>query len=365
MPRPRNEEARVLGPSLVEIRGVQYWRIIVVTPDAPDPKKRKLARYYRSENDANEDAQAAREQIVKTRTVALEDAITGYEQHLKDKGTIGYEETVRRLRAFFPDLAMFLSRVTPERAGEYYDAFRQRERHDGKPISASYHRAALINARSFVRWCIKQGWLRDNPFDKVEGIGKRKKGKRKPTGNELQKWFDYVMGRAEKGHDAAIAVMLQFALALRSSDLTRRLVRDVDLNATQLIVEDGKTEESNEPRIIPDDLQPMLRAFVAGRDVMEPLFKTTRTESGHHDDHWIWQAQERFCRLAKVPHFCPHALKGVSGTILAKRGAAGNAVMDHLSHRKDTTTFGHYVDRKVVEATQAGQAFKLIAGGRR
>lgn len=294
-------------------------------------------------------------------------AIDEYKRHLADKETIGYEETIRRLRLFFPDHDMMLGRVTAERGKKWYDAFRARTLADGKtPISVAYHRAALINARSMITFCVDEmKWLNDNPLAKVKGVGKRKSGKRKPTGNELRQWYTFVWARVERGDDAAIAIMLQLALALRSSDLCRRLVRHVDMDGTQLIIDDGKSEKSNEPRLIPDKLRPHVQQLVAGRSAVEPLFKTERTANGHHGDHWLWQAQERFCRLARVPHFCPHSLKGVSGTVIAKRGAAGNIVMDHLSHEEDATTFRHYVDRGLVEGVQAEQAFKLIAGGRK
>jgi integrase len=155
------------------------------------------------------------------------------------------------------------------------------------------------------------------------------------------------------------------SMALRSSDLTRRLVRDADLDCTQLNVEDGETEASNEPRPIPDTLQPFVRELVAGRDPLEPLFPTPYTEDGHHTRRWLEEGMKRFCEAAGVPYFCPHALKGVSGTVLAKRGAAANSVMEHLSHEEDATTFRHYVGRAVIEGAQAEQAFKVIAGGKR
>lgn len=318
-----------------------------------------------------------RAQLARFGTTTIGQAIDAYADHLKAKGTIGYGETIRRLCLFFGDIELRISRITPERGKALYEKFRDRTvehykkdgtpaKDHGKPISVSYHRAALINARSFCTWTIEEhGWLRDNPFSKVKGIGKRKSGKHKPRGNELFTWFDYVWKRVEQGHESAIAVMLQLSLALRSSDLTRRLVRDVDMNGTQLIVEDGKTEESNEPRVIPEELRPHVQRLVAGRDLSEPLFKTTRTEDGHHDDHWLWQAQERFCRLAKVPRFCPHSLKGVSGTIVAKQGATGAIVMNHLSHRDQKTGRRHYVDGAVIEAAQAEQAFKVFAGGKK
>jgi len=364
MPRPTDERARVLGPYKVPSRKHAPWRLIAIhNPTAERASDRQTTSHYPTEAAALEEKRNIEERIC---NITIGMAINEYEQHLQEKQTIGYAETIRRLRLFFPDHDMMLGRITAERGKKWYERFRERKRHDGEPISVAYHRAALINARSMLTWCIdERHWLRDNPLAKVKGIGKRRSGKRKPTGNELRAWYAFVWARVERGDDAAIAIMMQLAMALRSSDLTRRLVRDVDLDGTQLIVEDGKSEKSNEPRIIAEKLRPHVQRLVVGRGSMEPLFKTTRTKDGHHDDHWLWQAQERFCRLAKVPHFCPHALKGVSGTVLAKRGAGGDLVMEHLSHEDQKTTRRHYVDGGVIEAAQAEQAFKVIAGGKR
>lgn len=360
--RHRDERARVLGPYYVKSR--DQWRLIVIhNPTAEHAEDRQAVAHYPTESAALEEKRTIEERIC---NITIGMAIEEYERHLAEKETIGHEETIRRLRLFFPDHDMMLGRITAEKGKKWYDAFRARLRHDGDPISVAYHRAALINARSMLKFCkAEMHWISVNPLEDVEGKGKRKSGKRKPTGNELQQWYAYLWDRVQKGNDAALALMLELAIALRSGDICRRLVRDVDLDGTQLIIEDGKSEKSNEPRFIPDKLQPYVRALVANRNALEPLFKTTRTESGHHDPHWLWQAQERFCRLAKVPHFCPHSLKGVSGTIIAKRGAAGNLVMEHMSHENEKTTRRHYVDSGVIEAAQAEQAFKVIAGGKR
>lgn len=361
MGRHREERARVLGPYYVKSR--DQWRIIVVhNPAAERAEDRQAVAHYPTEAAALEEKQRIEESIC---NVTIDMAIKSYETFLAEKETIGYEETIRRLLLFFPDHEMMVGRITAERGKKWYDAFRARKKKDGETISVSYHRAALINARSMLSYCVEQKWLPENPFVKVKGVGKRKSGKRKPTGNELRTWYAYVWQRAKNGHEPALAVVMELAMALRSSDITRRLVRDVDLDGTQLIIEDGKSEKSNEPRFIPDELQPLVLRLIAGRKPTEPLFKTTRTDDGHHGDHWIWQAMERFCRLAGVPHFPPHALKGISGTILAKRGAAGNLVMEHLSHEDEKTTRRHYVDSSVIEAAQAEKAFKVISGGKR
>jgi integrase len=363
MPRPR-EEARVIGPTWLEKQG--YWRIVVHTPEAPDPTKRKLARYYRDEDDANRDAEAARKQVDRARNVAVEDAIDSYEQHLQDKGTIGHAETIRRLHLFFEEhVKTPISRITSDRAGELYESFRQRKKRNKEPISVDYHRATLINARSFSRWCIKQGWLHANPFDGVEGVGRRNAGKEQHTGSEAQRFYQWCLDKAEAGDDAATGVLMALLMALRSSDITRRLVRDVDLDCTVLRVWDGKTKKSNRPRKIPRVLQPLLRRLVEGRKAFEPLFKTPYTEDGRHTHRWLQQAMVRFCRDAGVPYVCPHALKGTSGTLAAEMGELGDRIADHLSHEETGTTRRHYVEAGALEQAQADRALTVIVGGKK
>jgi integrase len=362
MPRRRDERNRVLGPTWCPSIG--YWRVVVVTPAAPDPKDRRTPSFYREKDEADEVAEQLRLKLLQLEAITLQHAVTQYEQHLVDKNTIGYVETIRRLRAFFPDLQLLVGRVTPERAREYYEVFRRRLRPDGKPISVSYHRAALINARSLFTWCVEKGWITLNPFAAVKGIGKRKRGKDKHTVDELKKIFLFCLDRAAD-HDAELAVLSAFLLALRSSDLTRRVVRDVDAGATQLNIHDGKSDKTNEPREIPVALQPFYRARVQGRKPFEPLFPTPYTKSGHHTRRWLEEAMVRICEAVGVPYRCPHSLKSAAGTVLAKRGALANQIVDHLSHTEGSTTFGHYVDRALVDQAQAERVFQVIAGGKR
>ena len=79
---------------------------------------------------------------------------------------------------------------------------------------------------------------------------------------------------------SALAIMMKQTMALRSSDLTRRVVRDIDLGGAQLQMSGGKTENSNRPRHIPTILQPFVRELIKDRPPFDPLFKTPYTESG-------------------------------------------------------------------------------------
>ncbi len=364
----RRQEPRIIGPTEVDIRGTTYWRIIQITPGAKDPKFRRIAKHYRDRVEADTEAQKLRGVIERTRALALDDAIKAYQQHLHDDGTSAqsYTETVRRLRAFFPDLTASVGSIRADRAAELYEAFRKRLRPDGEPISVSYHRAALINARSLYKWCAKQGWVAANPFAEVEGIGRRNAGKAQHTGSETQALYRYCLQRAEGGDLAALGVLMALLMALRSGDITRRLVRDVDLDATVLRVWKGKTQKSNRPREVPEVLQPMLRELVAGRQAFEPLFPhRVKGEVRHHTRRWLEEAMVRFCRGAGVPYVCPHALKGTAASILAETGELSNRIADHLSHEDEATTKRHYEASGVAEAAQAKRAFGVIAGGKR
>jgi integrase len=142
--------------------------------------------------------------------------------------------------------------VTPQRAQSFYDEFRV-----GR--SVDYHRNTLAEARSFMRWCIKQGWTTVNAFENVEGVGRRKTGKRQLTGDEARKLYAWLMWKVSRraneseirDSDAALACLLCLTLALRQKDVRQRLVRDVDLDATLLRISGGKTKASNRPRRVP------------------------------------------------------------------------------------------------------------------
>jgi integrase len=206
-----------------------------------------------------------------------------------------------------------------------------------------------------------------NPFAMVEGVGRRNAGKEQHTGDEVRRLYALLLPLTEQdtlAGQSALACLMAVLMALRSSDITRRVVRDVDLDATVLRVTKGKTAKSNRPRKVPDILQPMLRRLVAGRGPLEPLFRSSWTESGHHTRRWLGQALEKFCEAAGVPRVVPHALKGTAGTLLAEAGELADRIADHLSHEEVGTTRKHYVEAGVVEAAQAARALKVIAGGR-
>jgi integrase len=258
---------------------------------------------------------------------------------------------------------MLVGQVTPERGRAYYDAFRSRPRPDGKPISVDYQRDTLINARSFLAWCVEQGFAPVNVLASVKGVGRRNAGKQQHTGDEARRLYSLCIDRARAGDHSALGVLMALTMALRSGDLYRRQVRDLDLDASVLRISHGKTGKSNRPRRVPEVLRPMLREMAKGRAATAPLFWTPYTEDGYHTHKWLWESMARFCKLAGVPRVCPHSLKGAAGNILADTGAAAEVIADHLSHEKTETTMRHYVEAGRVEEEKAARGLRLIAGG--
>lgn len=359
----RDTRPTVWGPTWIESKG--RYRVLVVTPTEDGQGRRRSARWFVEEGEAEDFKESITTKLSRFTRVTVSDAIDLYEQHLKDKGTIGYGETIRRLRAFLPQ-EITIGRVTPERAKAYYESFRTRLRPDKEPISVAYHRAALINVRSFMTWCIEQGWIELNPFSKVKGIGKKNRGKPQLTGDEIIRWYAYCLARARDGDRAALGCLMAFTSALRSGDLCRRIVRDVDMGGTVLRVSGGKTLASNRPRAIARDLQPLVKILVAGRSPDEPLFpRHVKGQIHHHTRRWLEQAMERFCAGAGVPYVCPHSLKGSASSILIEEGYSADAVARHCSHESRSTTEQHYITPGAVEDARQRKALKVMNGGKK
>lgn len=324
--------------------------------------RRRITRWLGSEEEALEVVKQVEDGIAYRNSSTLSSVIDQYEQHLAEAETIGHGETIRRLRLFFTSPERRISRISADEAETLYEAFRARKRPDGKPISVSYHRSTLINARSMFKWARKRGMIATNPFVDVEGVGRRSRGKEQWTGDEAKRFYRFALSRAKDGDKNALACLMLLLMGLRSSDVCRRVVRDVDMGGSVLRVSEGKTKKSDRPRHVPGALRSMLAKLAKGRDPFEPLFKTPYRADGHHTRRWLEQALDKLCTAAKVPRVVPHSLKGVSGSILAETGELADRIADHLSHEDTATTRKHYVRDGALEAARRNKGLAAICG---
>lgn len=317
-----------------------------------------------------------------TRTVG--EAIDAYLTCLKDdKGNKADSLTVTaiRLRQFFGShLDDALEVLTPPTCRKLYAKLRETKRTKSGPnktrvetdefLSVDTCNNTLLEGRSFAKWCLEEKkWLRNgNPLAGIKGKGKRKHGKPQLRFDDARTWTAKAMELAEKGDDGALAALMTLFMANRASEITKRKVDDVDNNGTILWITAAKTEESNGALPIPDDLQPLLRRRVEGRERGEYIFLAAPAPNGKQRPHWRnWPRAnvKRICKLAGVPVVCAHAMRGLHSTLAYERGTVGNLVAESMRHRDESITKESYAKPAAVRKGQQQRALKALAGGKK
>jgi integrase len=264
--------------------------------------------------------------------------------------TTGY-----RLRAFFPDLDELLSQLTDTRCKKLYDELTARTKTDT-------HRNSLAEVKTFLSWCVKEGWLPANPAAKVEPTGKRKKGKKQHRPSEASQFYEQALVEAAAGSDGSFAAAVVLALGLRQNAITHRRVRDVDVLTHKLFIEGDKSDAGERSVKIPDDLWPHFAARIEERGSEEPLLPAA-SRSGFHQKGWVNDHTKRLCSALELPAICGHALRGTHASIAEEGGVTGEAVVKQLGHRKLATTRGHYSRVESVEAGRRDRVLRVLSGG--
>jgi hypothetical protein len=96
---------------------------------------------------------------IEERTTAT--ALVEYTAHLAEKGDkpVSIEVTRWAIVHIFPDESALRS-LNAKRCATLYDEPRTRpSARTGRPLAADTHRNALAQAKSFLAWCVKRGWI--------------------------------------------------------------------------------------------------------------------------------------------------------------------------------------------------------------
>jgi integrase len=96
-------------------------------------------------------------------------------------------------------------------------------------------------------------------------------------------------------------------MGVRVSEVTDRVVRDLDANASVLVVPHGKTENARRRLLVPAALRPLLLAHARGKAAQASLLGITRYAA----DYWT----RKLCALAGVPVVSMHGLRGTNATL--------------------------------------------------
>jgi integrase len=289
MPRPKAGE-RVLGP----YKHYGKWRVIHFHPGrvGPDGREQTIEDVA-----TEEDALILKkvwQKTVDNPALTVAKAMVAFLAHKREdqreEATIaGYTWA---LEAMFPDReTMLVSELArPEKCLALYTKLRKgRAKTRDGAFATDSHRNILVMSRSFVRWCaaFPQRYLTRNGFEEIKGIGRRNRGKPKLTIDEARRFLSTAAVRANAGDQGAVAAMMTLLLGMRTSEVARRRVRDVDDDGRLLRImrqrqlgQRTKTDSSQRNIALPPFLQPYLQALIKGKRPTDWLWDPIRNGSG-------------------------------------------------------------------------------------
>lgn len=329
--------------------------------------------------------------------VIIAEALVGYEAYLKsdDKedgpnrpGSI--YQTMRKLATMFPDDTLMVEALTPAKCEALYTDLRTRNAPRTKrPYAAAYHRLALSEARTFLGWCVAQKYLATNPLAGVKGRGRINKRKNQLRIDQARLWLKAAHHQARDGQQGAVAAMMAMLMGLRASEITNRLVMDVDddcsrlhvtavVNTAGAVTWEPKTDGSDGILDIPPELQGYIREVHGGRPQHEPLWTRTYTKrrsvqlhgagpvAVEHWRGWVRGWVLRICKLAGVARVTAHDMRRLYGTVAYMGGAreAEQRAQAGLRHTEWTTSDGHYVAGEAQQRLGQAAALAVLKGGK-
>lgn len=355
MPRRKRGE-RVLGPYPHR----RKWRLRIVAANGE-----RRSRTFATRERAEIYKRSFEEDVQESPTVGV--ALDAYEKHLTEKGNKpnSVKLTTHRLRRFFAKhLEYDLSLLTRGEGERMYTALR------ATGVSPDTHRNSLIEARSFLRWCGTKAWLEKNPLDGIEGVGRRSHGKAQLRIDEARLWEAKALELAYAGELGAVAALMALKMGLRASEITTRIVRDLDDGGRLLWIPDAKTRAGRRTVAVHPSLVEFLLEATQGKSRQSPIFQVPREgrPPGFHWRDWPREWVQRICELAAVPVVTAHGMRGLCATLSSIEALAGvapdlEAIAKRFGHTSYRVTAQSYADREAVERAKVERSWKVLDGG--
>lgn len=240
-------------------------------------------------------------------------------------------------------------------------------RRAGKRRADDTHRNALSVCKDWSAWCVKQRWLRADPFAEVEPVGRKVLGADKPrlTVDESRKLDAYC--RAHPTDPGAVLTLGYLLLGPRASELVRRDVRDLDDGGKLLWIGKTKTAKGRRRLLVPEELRVLLLQFAKDRPSDAPLFVSAESRRWPAGRRWTrnmaYNHVRRICAAAGVPVLSPQAMRRTQATLATDAGATGLMVAEHLGHESPAITHRAYIEPSAARDAQIERASQVIAGG--
>jgi integrase len=292
-----------------------------------------------------------------TRTIGQ--AVNLYLEHLQRYGSKGRPLQPRSLETAKCRLIAFLQLVkgdrplaglTPAAARKLYgERIRQ-------GVRADTHRGELSVAKGMGAYGVEAGWWRHNPFEGVRPEGTKSAGKPTLKVDDARQFFTVALDEYACSGGPGLPCAILLVLGLRVSELSERIVDDVNAEPCALNVPKGKTKAARRWLAIPAPLGSLVLEHIKGKARDERLFSYSRYALYHH--------VKRLCAMAGVPEISPHGLRGSAASNVLEVGGSLSEISRALGHESVGVTVRHYVRPGLVESAEAKRKADLLTGGR-
>jgi site-specific recombinase XerD len=209
-------------------------------------------------------------------------------------------------------------------------------------VSAGSAKGRVAELRSILRFLYLQGITPLRLGTAVPPVGGWRFATLPPpamTAAEVQRLLDSVDRSGDVGIRDFAIMMLVARLGLRSIEVARLELRDVDWRAGELVVRGKGRRQDRLP--LPAEVGEALVAYLScGRNPQEArqLFLTCRAPRGPIRADLVGDVVERACLRAGLPHVGPHRLRHALAGELLRQGAGLLAISQVLRHQDLATT---------------------------
>jgi site-specific recombinase XerD len=258
------------------------------------------------------------------------------ERGLAAATVLRYENTARR---FLQQQAMAGGELKPAGlTGADVSAFLLRE--CGR-ISAGSAKGRVAELRAVLRFLYLQGLTPLRLGTAVPPVGGWRLATLPPamTAADVQLLLDNCDRSSDVGVRDFAIMMLVARLGLRSVEVARLELRDVDWRAGELVVRGKARRQDRLP--LPADVGEAVAGYLSGGRApagARRLFLTCRAPRGPIRADLVGDVVERACRRAGLPRVGPHRLRHALAAELLRRGAGLAAISQVLRHQDLATT---------------------------
>lgn len=119
------------------------------------------------------------------------------DEYMRDKVQRGQctarsaQEDLGRLRGWLAEhLEEDIGKLTPKRAAALYERLVETPtRKTREPPTAATHRCYLHRAQTLFRWAVRRGYVRENPFESVQPVGRPNRGRKQLRFEEADRFI--------------------------------------------------------------------------------------------------------------------------------------------------------------------------------